>query len=343
MKKILVHTIEMYTVINKKEKKEIEEERNKGIKELLGRIMQQYPEIKLRIFPTKLTSAYNIYLQTDVIELLKKRDGVISEKDSVHLQQIIAEVEYELFGKWEQKFILCRVDYRLDVVVDNKQERGYLFKLWNKLAQKYSHLKKRNFKKQQKLANNNVVYHKKDKYKTTLYFSTRALAVCVYDKEAERVAKNKKVKEYEKNIIRFEVRLMTRHLAYNAREKKLCRDIRTYLTQHYYNLYIQKYVIDIFGKGDFYKINSVRKKLLESSIKVKEQEKIIQFLKAVSKKGIEGSIAYRQGSKNKSGYSRYLVKKYKNYMEEMRINIILLPTKWPNTKEVLKNPLREAN
>ncbi|MGL4362457.1 MAG: hypothetical protein ACRCSG_04140 [Cellulosilyticaceae bacterium] len=332
----------MYTVISKKEKQEIEQENKKDISSSIRSIMQKYPEIKLRIFPSKLTLSYNIYLQTDVIKLLKKKDGIVRSEDTTELQRIINEVEDELFRGGQQRFILCRIDYRLDLVVEKSQERQYLFKLWNKLAQKYSHLKKRNSKIIGRVDNGNVVYHKKEKYKTTLYFSSKALAVCVYNKEEERIAKKQKAKEYEKSVICFEVRLMTRHLAYNAREKKIPRGLDTYLKEEYYNLYIRKYIINIFGRGDFYKINTVRKRLYETSIKQKEQEKIIDFLKAISKKGIEGSIGYRNKASNKKGYSRYLIKKYKNYLEEIKVNIILLPTKWLNTKEVLRNPLKEV-
>ena len=339
----MIHTIELYTTISYKERELVEHRYGKDIRDVLNQIMLSYPQVVLRIHQTKFRTSYNIYLYTDVIELLKRSNGIILSEDWSSIQHIIEEIAYEIFGHNQYQFTLCRIDYRLDLVVESNQHRDYLFKLWNKLAIKYSHLKKRNSKKEYGAIDGKIRCKKKEKYKTTLYFSSQALSVCVYDKQAERIAKKQPIKKYEENVIRFVVRLRTRHLAYNLRQKKITRNLETYFKTEMYKQYVKKYIVDIFGKGNFYKINAVRKLLIGKGIKKQEQENIIAFLKAISKKGVEGSIGYRPTSKSKEGYSRYLIKKYRNLLDDMRVNIILLPMKWPNTESVLINPLSKVD
>ena len=136
---------------------------------------------------------------------------------------------------------------------------------------------------------------------------------------------------------------MARHLAYKARNKKINRTLKEYFTNDIYNLYIQKYVLDIFGIGDFYKINKVREKLLESNMTSKQQENLITFLKDVSKKGIEGVLGYRKQKKNQNGYSRYLVQKYKRLLDELGINMIMLPIRTRSSGDILVNPLHQVH
>lgn len=335
----MIHTLEFYCNISGKEKLEIEKRFNKGIKRVIRELEQRFPNFSLRVGRPFGNKSHNIYLNMDVIELLERENGVIIQSDYQEVQEKIEQFECQLFGRGNKKFVLNRIDYRLDVKVPSVEQRELLFKQWNKLAEKYGFMHKRTKQKEFQEQDGKNVYVKSKKFKSTIYIASKALCICLYDKEAERIAKKQPIKPYEKDILRFEVRLMTRHLAYKARSKKIKRSLEAYFNQEIYKLYINKYVLDIFGTGHFYKINKVREMLAASIFSSKEQEKLTIFLKAISRRGIEGVIGYRATKKNEKGYSRYLMQKHKTQLEEMGINIILLPVRTKVVDNVLINPL----
>lgn len=337
----MIHTLEFYVNINPDEKVIIEKLHRKGIKKILRDLENSYKYFNLRIGKPFYNKSHNIYMQTDVIELLERDNGVITEEDYGLVQEHIMELEKALFGILDKKFILNRIDYRLDLKVHSAEHRAILFKLWGKLANKYGHLNKRTKKKVFREQDGKDVYIYSKQFKTTIYIASKALVVCLYDKEAERIAKKEPIKNYEKDVIRFEIRLMPRHLAYKARSNKINRSLEAYFNSVVYDFYIKKYVLDIFGVGHFYKINKVRELLSSTNLTAKEQEKVIAFLKDISRRGMEGAIGYRNNKKN--GYSRYLMRKYRTLLDELGINMILLPVRVKNTGDRLANPLYEIH
>ncbi|MBP3887017.1 MAG: hypothetical protein J6F30_05105 [Cellulosilyticum sp.] len=338
----MLHTVEFYININQREKQLMEELHGKRIKRVLREVENNYPEFRLRIGKPHLNKRHNIYLQIDAIELLKCEDGIITEADYEQVQERIVELEKILFGHLHLKFILNRIDYRLDVKVHSDEHRECLFKMWGKLASKYGHLTKRTKKKKFRKEGDRDIYIDCQQFKTTIYIASKALVVCVYDKGAERKAKNETIKTYEENVVRFEVRLMARHLAYKAREKKIKRTLKAYFRQDTFDYYIRKYVFGIFGTGHFNKINKVREQLADNGVKTKDQQELICFLKDVTKRGIEGAISYRENSKNQKGCSRYKFIKYKIILDVLGINMIMLPIREKVEGDVLMNPLYEV-
>ena len=184
----MIHTLEFYINITEKEKQAIEQIHNKGIKRTLRDLGNSYKHFNLRIGKPFWNKSHNIYLQIDVIELLEKVDGVVIEEDYQQVQYYIEQLENELFRTTDKQFILNRIDYRLDLQVDNPEHRACLFKLWGKLAHRYGHLNKRTKKKVFRQEDGKDVYVHSKQFKTTIYIASKSLAVCVYDKEAERAA-----------------------------------------------------------------------------------------------------------------------------------------------------------
>lgn len=336
----MIHTLEFYINISKKEKQMMEELHHKEIKKVVRELENGYKHFKLRIGKPFWNKSHNIYLQMDVIELLERECGIITEEDYELVQVYIRELEQALFGTLQLQFILNRIDYRLDLKVQNPEHRANLFKLWGKLADKYGHLNKRTKKKEFIKKEDKEVYVKSKQFKTTIYIASKALVVCLYDKGSEREAKHEPIKPYEKDVLRFEVRLMARHLAYKARSKKIERSLEAYFSQDTYNFYMKKYVLDIFGTGHFYTINKAREALLRTTLSTKCQQDLIDFLKDISRKGVEGVIGYR-GDKKK-GRSRYHMKKYKAILDELGINMITAPARMRVRGDILINPLHQV-
>lgn len=340
----MLHTLEFYTNISQHEKVQIEGYYKKNIKQIVDQLSCEFGNLELRIGRQLWNKSHNVYLRFDIVKLLdRQEDGLITEADYPEIQSYIEALESKLFIGLEKQFILNRIDYRVDFKVSDIEQRKCLFHLWRKMAHSYGHLKKRTKKVNSKIrvVDGKETYVSEKTFKTTLYLASKSLVVCVYDKEAERLAKGITSKDYEQDVIRFEVRLMAKHLAYKARENKRERSLEAYMQKSCFNEYIQKYIINIFGTQDFHKINVVREKLRPTEISAKEQLKIVEFLKLISRSGVEAAIAYRTSKrKKKSGYSRYLMKKYQSILSSIGVHIILLPIRAKVKEDILNNPLK---
>lgn len=333
----MIHTIQMYTSLTKSEKAFIEETYGKSLYAVMKEIEEVFKEqditLNLKKFPA--TDTYNLYFETDVIKLLGKIDGVIRADDYQVANRMIQEIEQRLL-LWEinRNFILIRIDYRFDVSVANEVHRKYLFKLWNKLAAKYYHMKKCN---RPKVEANHI---ESVPFETTLYFNSKSICVTVYDKEQERQDKGIQAEEYEKDVLRFEVRLMNAHLKNMKSGKKRAKTLEAYWKEEVYRSYMQKYVARLFGTDPFYKIYYARKMIRASSYSAKEQQKLETFLTDVSKYGVEGVIGYRTKLEwDYKQYSRYQMRKYSRMLAQLGINMILVPQNEVATLGKIPNPL----
>lgn len=344
----MIHTLEFYVNITSVEKDLIEQKHGQHIKGVIKKLGRQFNKFNIRIGKQMWNGSYNIYLQTDVVYLLgRTEDGVIVPEDYELIQYHIYEIEQQLFDFPERHFILNRIDYRVDLRVENSEHRKILFKLWRKIAKSYGHLKKRTKKSSVKVVKDGKESYVSEKsYKTTIYLSSKALAVCLYDKEEERKSKGIQPLTYEKNVIRFEVRLMPRHLAYRARDEKKNkkkireRKLECYMQRECFYEYIEKYVLNIYGTEDFYKLNVIKAKLRAAGIKDAQRDKLIDFINVIARSGIEGAIGYRDKKNKKRGnYSRYAMKRYRQILSELGIHMISLPLKTKGVGHILENPL----
>nr|WP_307991269.1 phage/plasmid replication protein [uncultured Niameybacter sp.] len=333
----MIHTIQMYTSLTKREKACIERYYRKSLYFIIKEIEEIFKEhdITLNLKKFSATDTYNLYLETDVIKLLKKQDGVITEEDYSEADKIIHEIEQQLLlWELERNFILIRIDYRLDVKVENEVQRKYLFKLWNKLAAKYYHMKKCNRPKV------DTAHVESVPFETTIYFNSKSICVTVYDKEQERQDKGIQAEEYEKNVLRFEVRLMNAHLKNMKSGKKREKTLEAYWKEEVYMSYMQKYVVRLFGTDPFYKIYYARKMIRTSLYPEKEQQKLETFLTDISKYGVEGVIGYRTKLEwDYKQYSRYQMRKYSRMLAQLGINMILVPQNEVAALGKIPNPL----
>ena len=153
----------------------------------------------------------------------------------------------------------------------------------------------------------------------------------IYDKEIERLAKGKKVKKYEKGIIRFEAQVKNEHLKYRNKKQSIDRSFEKYFTYEMYKYYMENMIIKVVGKGDFYCLREAEKIIEIADIKDKYKKELREFLIYTSMK--------RCLSKTKDKYGRYKFVKYTDILSDLGINPIIIPERWRVKK--IENPLRE--
>lgn len=249
------------------------------------------------------------FLTIDFIELLNEKTD-ITESDIPEIKRKIESFLTRILGSISSDLILTRIDYRFDVVIEDKRTRELLIKLYKKCV------------------NKKFFMLKSTKYKTSICYNSGSRRNNIYDKLAEREANKIAPKDYETNVMRYEAQLLKRHVKYNEKKAGIERMLENYISKEMYNKYMKKMIVDVFYPGDYWSINKAREIIQASSIKDKDKEGLIGILKNTSKQGISGSKAL---------LTEHYYKKYLKLLEELNINPILIP-KHENI-HFLRNPM----
>lgn len=269
--------------------------------------------IMLKKVPMKFGYKTRLYIFVDFIKLLDRANINPNDIDEI-LEKINILIKSLLNRNFE--LILNRIDYRYDaVIISEKARKIILEKLLSKSQDKSSYMKKI------------------DKYNSTIRYFSKSKSDNIYDKELERRAKGEEVKEYEKGVIRFEAQVKCGHLKYKSKIKNnpVERELIEYLTWDKYKEYMDKMIIKVVGKGDFYNLYHATKIINKSIISDKDKLELVEFLKFTSQK--------RSLSKTYEEYGRYKYNKYIKILEDLNINPIIIPEKEKVT--YIPNPLRE--
>ncbi len=275
--------------------------------------IQQRVERKFNGITSWIVNQYGfrLFFVVDFVKLLGKTE--ITEQDYVEAEEEIEKFLWYLFR--DEAFIdrisLIRIDFRLDIRLQ-EDERKLLFFLYRKTTSKYRH--------QQKY----------DQYKTTVYFNSKSVQCCCYDKEEEAKDKRGFIESYEAGILRLEVRLMNQHLKYKKYRKGKEKCLKEYFKDNLFKQYMTEYFEAILYKGDYYKITKAKSIINGSCLKTTEKEKLIKFLSYVSTYGIDSA---------KEKYTKYYFKKFRNQLETLQINPILIPKNKKEFPPFMKNPL----
>lgn len=306
---IMIHTVEFYINFHEKEREFLEKKYKKELFNLESFINKRYKDTGITIHSIKkVYGIYRLNFTIDFIKLLKKVD--IVETDINEIEDKIKDFIYDITGSDFIEPYMKRLDYRYDAIVSENQ-RKVLLHIYKKTMDRHGFKKKYN------------------SFDTTIYYNSRSIVSKVYDKEKERIVNKKKIMEYEKNVLRFEVSLNNDHLNYNKRQYNLKKDISLYLNESMYISYFKRHLEIFTYSGDYYNIYNARKKINGSNINEKEKNELIEFLKYISHKGV---------SEAKERYSNYYFKKYKTYLEELKINPILIPKNLKGASSHIKNP-----
>lgn len=192
--------------------------------------------------------------------------------------------------------------------VEHKKSYKYLY---NKTVDKFGFKKKFN------------------KYDTTIYFNSKSIQSKIYDKEIERKDNVEIIKDYEKDVLRFEVAIRNQHLNYNKRVYKMDKSINTYLKNSLCKTYMKNNLEVFLYKGDYHTIYKAKKIIIGSNIKESYKEEVIEFIKYISNNGV---------TKAQEQYSKYMCKKYLNILSQLNINPILIPKNLKGASTYIKNP-----
>ena len=181
----------------------------------------------------------------------------------------------------------------------------------------------------------------KKEYETSVMYDSGSIQIIIYDKNAERLAKEKIPKIYEQNMLRFEVKVLNNHLNYNKNKYNISKPLRNYFKEDMKDNYMIKNIQNIVYKGDYYNIYQADKIINNSNLKDTEKKLLRDFLTDVSKYGVTGA----KKKKKKDNSLKFTSYKYKiilKLLEELNINPILIPKnlKCPagNSYSYIKNP-----
>lgn len=262
--------------------------------------------------PMKFGYRTSLYIFVDFIKLLGRANIVQNDIEEI-LEKINIVVKTILNRNFE--LILNRIDYRYDVaIVSEKARKIILEKLLSKCKEKASYMRKL------------------ERYKSNVKYFAKSNSNIIYDKEFVRIIKGEEIQEYEKDIIRFEAQVKCGHLRYKSKieNNPVERELREYLTWEKYKEYMDKMIIKIVGKGDFYNLYHATKIINKSTLPDKNKLELVEFLKFTSQK--------RSLSKTYEKYGRYKYNKYIKILEDLNINPIVIPEKEKIT--YIPNPLR---
>lgn len=271
---------------------------------------------------------WKLNMFVDAIKLLGDKSDII-EADYSNIEKEIKYILWYVVGHASgyKHHTLLRIDYRFDAIIDNADHRMLLMHIYRKLTKSYRFQKKYLGK-----LNNNVFVP----YKTSVYHSSKSVESIVYLKEEERIDKGEIVEDYEKSVVRYEVRLKQDHLYYMEKKNKnikRSRKLWVYMQDDVYKKYFRKYMSHIYHPGDFYKIDAAREKLKNTSLSAKNKEKLIHFLKQVSSHSIDTPLKHMS-------YGTY--KSRLTLLASVGINPILIPKNYqPSAPSFLKNPLND--
>ncbi|OMF25634.1 hypothetical protein BK133_21320 [Paenibacillus sp. FSL H8-0548] len=260
------------------------------------------------IFDTDIIKKFNswwLFTTIDVVKLFNR--GEILENDIGAIQRRLDDYLFFVFNLNDKEFTLCRIDYRLDVRISDEVERIVLIDMYKQSVERFGF----------KVKNVN--------FATTVYYNSKSITLIIYDKETEREDKHEEIKVYEKNVLRLEVRILNRHLNYMKRQYGLSKILENYFKKDFWEKYMKENVSPIFRKGNFYTLIQASKIIGNSSLKEREKTNLKEFLKNVSKYGINGIHLLKMRSKKyklKPKYSEYLIRQNLRMLEALMINPI---------------------
>lgn len=327
--RIMIHTAEFSLFADISHIRTIEKKAGKMINLIFAEIENQFSGVAICSVPYKYRTGFKINLIVDFIKLLGREDSDITEQDYAEIEWNLNQIANKFGLPHIDFFTLNRLDYRFDVRIDDDNLRLYLFELYQKLFDKYRFQKK-----------NKHSSKTDENYKTSLYFNNNSIQTVMYDKEVERKRRPNEEHDYEKNVLRFEVHTTRKALYNNWKRKGIDRTLKNYVTEEMFRYYMNSYVVDIFGKGDFYKCFKSRKIINQSNEKDAMKKKLTEFLNHTSKKGLEGSISKSSEKKGKKDYSNSTYKNYKQKLELLGIHPVPIPKNKKGVPSVIENPLK---
>lgn len=259
-----------------------------------------------------------VYINVDFVELLGSFE-VNQHNLDLAIDLIYDSIPREFLNDTEVK--IQRLDFRYDAKIENDNDRHTLIKL---IQQKS--FRKFKFK------------YKQPEKDTTVYFNSKSSHIIVYDKEEERTAKDIEPKEEEKDTLRFENSIDSKHFNYMKRQYGIEKSLENYLTVEMYNKYILG-IIDILGDKDFHKFKNAEEIIVKSKLSKEDKKLCKDFLNDVTRSSLSQVKLKKVNGRRK--YSEKKIKEIIRQLSELNINPLILSKHW-KCSETIENPLRNA-
>lgn len=314
------HLFAMYNV-----KVDLYEHFGAAVTELNQRVKDRFNSYGIRWLSSQGKGTWYLHLKVDVIKMLSRSDITDNDYDAVESDIRLFLIKDFGHSSYFNSHRLTRIDYRFDAVVPNPKERELLFRLLEKTTKKYS------FKKMIKygLDENGNPF----KYETSQYHKCESVELFIYSKVDERKAKGEKIETYDRNRVRYELRLMNEHLNGMTRDDKGTgrpKKLKAYFSNALSQQYLTKHVLPIVHKGDYYKITEADKIIENSAFSRLKKEKLRAFLITISKGSID--------TPKKKGISAPTYRQYLKDLASLGVNPVLIPKNRNDFPNHFKNP-----
>lgn len=297
-----------------------------AVKSLNREIKNRYKAYAVTWISCQGKDTWNLHLKVDAIKLMGRGD--VYEEDYPQIESDVRRFLIYHFGHSDcyDSHTLTRIDYKKDVKIKSPKERELLFHLLEKYTDKYRYKEKIKWGKDK---NGTPL-----KYETTQYHKNKSVELVIYSKEEERIAKGEEIHSYDENVVRYEFRLKNRHLNSMKRTDKGIgrpKHLKTYFSSRLQKKYMEKDVLPIIHKGDYYKITEAEKIIEKSQFSRTKKERLRDFLVLISR----GSIDTPAKHMSKPTYRQYL-----RDLETLGINPVLIPKNRSDFPSYMKNPFQ---
>lgn len=255
----------------------------------------------------------------DVTRILNT--GFIIESDYWRIERYVKMALRIVYGDdtLYESHNLVRIDYRIDKKVQMESERKLYLILFNKTKSSYKRLKKQG----------------SSKFKTSIYHSCKSIETVVYDKNEHCKYQNREPMAWERDMIRFEIRLKNPHIYNQLKGTGEVKCLYSFFKDAVFKAYVQNYLLKIFPTGDFYSFELAEALISSSNHSITIRKRLKHFLAKVSNGNLDTPlIKYFSGWINQDTYNKRL-----QVFNELEVNPITIPQVYKIEKlpSLLKN------
>ncbi len=262
--------------------------------------------ITLSLWLNKKDNTCFFKLNVDCLKLLKKQN--IEKAD---YPTIIETIDKFLAG-WHlrlEDFNVHRFDACVNFNIADANEMDCFFSLLRFLPDTLYHV------------------HRERRFETSDCHKNKSRTFLIYGKEAERLAKNKPIMPYEKDVIRFEVQLKKDAVSYYRYKRGKSRSLDSWANPDWERARLLEFN-KILPPADFWSFEKAVERIHNSSFKPSLQKKLIAYLGQIAAKG---SLDVSIGKSGKTTAT------YKKHLVSLNINPITIDPAWGI--DYLKNPM----
>lgn len=318
----MIHTFKIIFEMKMKHIRYLQDAYSLDILEVGKFFGQVFEGVTMSTYRQKYKGVLMASMNVDVPLLLGRGD--VSEEDLYLVVSRVKEILETVFGDRSlyDTHRLRRIDFRYDAVIEGASVRKAYVDLFSKSYRK----KARRLRKTDRIN----IYGNLVDYETGLEHVNSSVETAVYDKPAERLAKRMPIKPYEKDVLRFEVRLKKDAIAYRKRRYGILNTLESYFTEEMYQQMMTEYILKTYLTEDFKRFSIAVDSVRESRFSVLIKKSLITFLRTVTR----GDLSSPQESIAPATFKKRLAE-----CAELNFHPITIPDSRKDLPDFLENPL----